>query len=152
MFRGSTPINLDAKGRMAMPMRYRDALNAMCEGQLVVTIDIDERCLLLYPRPAWEQVQAQLDEMPNVTGGARRIQRLLTGHAMDIDMDGNGRLLLPAGLREFAHLEKRIMLVGQGRKFEIWSEALWNERREQWLQGAAEAGDDISDALAALSL
>ncbi len=152
MFRGSTPINLDAKGRMAMPTRYRDALMAMCDGQLVVTIDIDDRDLLLYPRPAWEEIQAQLDRLPNVTGGARRIQRLLTGHAMDVEMDGNGRLLLPAVLREFARLEKRIMLIGQGRKFEIWSEELWNQRREEWLASAADEASEATDALAALSL
>ncbi len=133
-FRGMNPVNLDAKGRMPLPAKYRDALNSECGGELVATIDIDDRCLLLYPVPAWERVEAQVNALPNLDENTRRLQRLLIGHAADLRMDGQGRILLPAALREYARLEKSVALVGQSHKFEIWNDEQWELRREQWLQ------------------
>ena len=134
MFRGVNQINMDAKGRMAIPARYRDKIAACCDGQLVATIDTEERCLLLYPLEEWEAIQEKIEALPSFNPAARRIQRLLIGHATDIDMDGNGRLLLPAPLREYAELDKKLVLLGQGQKFEIWSESRWLSTREEYLQ------------------
>ncbi len=134
MFRGVNQINLDAKGRMAIPARYRDKIAACCDGQLVATIDTEERCLLLYPLEEWEAIQEKIEALPSFNPAARRIQRLLIGHATDIDMDGNGRLLLPAPLRDYAELDKKLVLLGQGQKFEIWSESRWLSTREEYLQ------------------
>ena len=121
-----------------MPTRYRDRLATHCEGQLVVTVDRDH-CLLLYPLPEWEEIERKLVRLPSLNRQARRLQRLLIGHATEVELDGNGRILLPPPLREFAELEKRIVLIGQGNKFELWNELQWNERRDVWL---TETDDD----------
>lgn len=137
MFRGINPINIDAKGRMAMPSRYREHLSVHCAGKMVATIDTESRCLLLYPIAEWEHIQEKIEALPSFDPNARRIQRLLIGHATDIDMDANGRLLLSAPLREYAGLDKKIILLGQGKKFEIWSDALWNQTRDDYLDVAS---------------
>ena len=111
MFRGVNPINLDAKGRMALPARYREAVHGHCEGRMVVTIDTEDQCLLLYPQPEWDEIQAKIDALPSFNRAVRRIQRLLTGHATDLELDANGRMLLPAPLREYAELDKEIQTL-----------------------------------------
>jgi MraZ protein len=151
LFRGVNPINLDAKGRMAIPARYRDTITEHCCGHLVATIDTEERCLLLYPLAEWEVIQEKIEALPSFNPAARRIQRLLIGHATDIDMDGNGRLLLPAPLRDYAGLNKKIVLLGQGNKFEIWSEDRWLATREEYL-AEADGGAELPEELQNLSL
>jgi MraZ protein len=141
VFRGVNALNLDAKGRMAMPTRYRQRLSDMCAGQIVITVDNSDRCLLVYPLQEWEIVERKLQKLPSFNRQARRLQRLLIGHATEVEMDSAGRLLLPPPLREFAGLEKRAVLIGQSNKFELWSEELWNENRSEWLA----AGDDLGD-------
>lgn len=133
MFRGINIATLDAKGRLGLPTRMRDSIAAVSGGQLVVTIDTRERCLLLYPLPHWEDVQRRLESLPNVNPRSRTLQRLLIGHATDLEPDGNGRVLLPQKLRDFAGLEKKVALIGQGNKVEIWSEPRWEARMEEWL-------------------
>jgi len=132
VFRGVNALNLDAKGRMAMPAKYRDRLQEACSGQLIITVDRDH-CLLLYPLPEWEVIERKLVKLPSFNPQARRLQRLLIGHATEVELDGAGRILLPPPLREFAELDKRVVLIGQGNKFELWNETNWDERREQWL-------------------
>ena len=138
MFRGINPINLDTKGRMAIPSRYREPLSEHCAGQMVATIDTESRCLLLYPISEWEEIQEKIEALPSYDKNARRIQRLLLGHATDIEMDGNGRLLLSAPLRDYAQLGKKIVLLGQGKKFEIWSQELWQQTRDEYLLPSSE--------------
>jgi MraZ protein len=133
MFRGVNKINLDAKGRMALPARYRDQIADCCENQLVATIDTETRCLLLYPLPEWEAIEKKIDALPSFNPAARRIQRLLIGHATDLELDSSGRLLLPQPLREYAQMDKKLVLLGQGRKFEIWGEEQWNSARDLYL-------------------
>lgn len=151
MFRGVHNINLDAKGRMAVPARYRDLLADKESSQLVVTIDTEEKCLLVYPLSQWEPIQTKLEALPSFNAAARRIQRLIIGHATDVDMDGNGRLLLPAPLREYAGLEKKLVMMGQGNKFELWDEVHWQERRESYLADMKDE-DQLPEELLSLSL
>jgi MraZ protein len=132
VFRGATKVSLDAKGRMAIPTRYRERLSARCDGQLIVTVDKDH-CLLVYPLPDWEELERKLVRLPSMNKVARRIVRIMVGYATEVDMDGNGRILVSKELREFASLEKQGMLIGQGNKFELWDEANWNEKRDAWL-------------------
>lgn len=132
MFRGVTTLNLDAKGRMAIPTRYRDRLRDCCAAQLVLTVDKD-RCLLLYPEPEWTEIERKLEALPSFNKAARTLQRLYIGHAHEVEMDGQGRILLPPELRKFASLERRVALVGQGKKFELWDEETWNSKRDEWL-------------------
>ena len=150
MFRGAAKVTLDAKGRMVIPNRYREQIAERAQGQLVVTVDRDQ-CLLLYPLPDWEQIERKLMSLPSLQAQARRLQRLMVGHATDLALDGHGRLLLPAELREFAGLERHAMLIGQGNRFELWDEKRWNERRDFWL-ASEEAVTDLPSELDSLSL
>ena len=132
VFRGATKVSLDAKGRMSIPTRYRERLAACCDGQLIVTVDKDH-CLLVYPLPDWEELEQKLVRLPSMNKVARRIVRIMVGYATEIEMDTNGRILVSKELREFASLTKQGMLIGQGNKFELWDEATWNEKRDEWL-------------------
>ena len=133
VFRGVQHINMDAKGRLAMPARQREPLLSHCQGQIVVTIDTQSKCLAIYPLPEWERIEQDIQGLPALKPAVKRFQRLMLGYATDLELDGNGRLLLPQSLREYAQLEKKLVLVGQGNKLELWSEALWLAEREQAL-------------------
>jgi len=132
VFRGATKVSLDAKGRMAIPTRYRARLAARSDGQLVVTVDKDH-CLLVYPLSDWEELERKLVRLPSMNKAARRIVRIMVGYATEVDMDNNGRILVSKELRDFASLDRQGMLIGQGNKFELWDEATWNEKRDAWL-------------------
>ena len=132
MFRGVATLNLDSKGRLAVPSRYRDALQSQAEGRVVVTAD-PSQCLLLFPLPEWEPIEKKLNSLSSFNPQTRSLQRLLVGNAHDLELDANGRILLPAMLRDFAGLEKTVVLVGQGAKFELWSETRWQAQMEQAL-------------------
>ena len=125
LFRGINEINMDAKGRMAIPSRYRELITSHSNGQLVATIDIQDSCLRIYPLPVWEELEAKLEGLPSTNRDVRRIQRLVLGYASDLEMDASGRVLFPTSLRKFANLEKKLVLVGQGQKLELWSEDKW---------------------------
>lgn len=131
MLRGVAILSLDTKGRLAIPARYRPELTEICDGHLVVTVDKD-RCLLLYPLPEWEAVEHKLLKLPSYNEQVRALQRLLIGHATEVDMDSSGRVLVPPALRKYAALDKQVVLIGQGNKFELWDEAAWNERNGAW--------------------
>ena len=152
MFRGVNAINLDTKGRMAMPTRYRDSLQERSDGQLVATIDTEEKCLLLYPLNDWLEIERKIEALPSFNKAARRVQRLLIGHATDVEMDADGRMVVPPLLRTYAQLDKKIMLVGQGKKFEIWSEELWNSKRDAWLEEDNLGDEALPDEMMTLSL
>ena len=122
-FRGITQLVLDAKGRLAIPSRHREAL-AEGASQLIVTAD-PSRCLLLYPPSAWEPIQARRMGLSSFDERTRGLQRLLVGHADDLEIDAAGRILVPPALRRYASLDKLVVLVGQGRKFELWDETAW---------------------------
>ena len=141
MFRGINGLNIDAKGRIAMPTRYRERLQLDSRSTVVLTIDTEVHCLLLYPLPEWEEIEKKLAGLPSFNPAARRIQRLLMGHATDVEMDGHGRILLPQLLREYAGLHKRAVLVGQGKKFELWDETHWDKSRHQWLKEESNANE-----------
>ncbi len=133
MFRGATKVTLDAKGRMAIPTRYRERLAARCDGQIIVTVDKDH-CLLVYPLPDWEELERKLVRLPSMNKAARRLVRIMVGYATEVEADASGRILVSKELREFAGLEKHALLIGQGNKFELWDEQTWNEKREAWLE------------------
>lgn len=150
MFRGATRVTLDDKGRMVMPTRYRERIAERAQGQLVVTVDRDQ-CLLIYPLPDWEQIERKLMSLPTLHPQARRLQRLMVGHATDLELDGHGRVLLPPELRSFAGLERYGMLIGQGSRFELWDEARWGELRSFWLK-SEETTTDLPSEFDSLSL
>jgi MraZ protein len=146
MFRGINTITIDTKGRLGIPTRYRDSLGA----NVVVTIDTEETCLLLYTAHQWQIIEDNLQKLPSFNAAARRIQRLLIGHATDMEVDANGRVLLPTVLRTYGQFEKDVVMIGQGNKFEIWNKELWDTRREQWL--IEESSDGLPDEMKTFSL
>lgn len=149
MFRGATKVTLDAKGRLAIPTRYRERIAARSDGQMVATVDRDH-CLLLYPLPDWEELERKLVRLPSLNKQARRLQRLMVGYATELELDGSGRVLLSRELRDFGGLERTAILIGQGNKFELWDEASWNEKRDEWL--GEEDDGDLPAELESLSL
>ena len=139
-----------------MPTRYRKPLRERTAGdadsaQIVLTATWGERCLSMYPLPEWEIIEHKLIALPSLDATSQRLKRLLLGHASELEFDKSGRMLIPAELREYAFLEKQIMLVGQGNKFEVWDQVLWDKKREEWMAPTDSAGH-LSIELEQLSL
>jgi len=150
MFQGINDLNLDVKGRMSLPARYRVTIQERCGGSLVITVDVD-RCLLIYPMPEWRVIHQKLMQLPSMDRQVRRLQRLIVGHATECDVDASHRVLLPPPLRKFANLKKHAVLIGQGNKFELWDQETWEKMRERWIKEENKLSD-ISDALETLSI
>ena len=141
MFQGASQLSLDAKGRLSMPARHRDALLAQCEGRLTLTRHPDG-CVLVYPRPRWEGKREEIARMPY---SARALQRLLLGSATDLELDSSGRLLIPSELRAAAGLGRETMLLGMGEHFELWDPArLAMREQEQLANGLPDAAAGFS--------
>ncbi|GAA0497340.1 division/cell wall cluster transcriptional repressor MraZ [Tatumella terrea] len=151
MFRGATLVNLDGKGRIAVPTRYREILIGESQGQMVCTIDLHQPCLLLYTLPEWEVIERKLSRLSTMNPAERRVQRLLLGHASECQMDNAGRLLLASTLRQHAGLQKEIMLVGQFNKFELWDEQTWYQQIREDIESESAQGE-LSERLQDLSL
>lgn len=180
MFRGVSELSLDNKGRLAIPTRHRDLLvfNSQSQanetsstqnkatdstvendeisdsthGSCIITIDTQERCLLIYPMAQWEIIEKQIEALPSFNAHARKVQRLLLGHATEVNVDSHSRLLIPPPLREFAGLEKQVVLLGQGKKLELWNKTEWDKQREIWLKEETKDGDDLPPSLMSISL
>ena len=135
---------------MALPTRYRGTLEQRCQGRMVITVH-DDGCLLLYPFPEWEEIERKVMRLPNRSPKTRQLQRMLLGRATEVELDGNGRILIPPMLREFAKLEKRIVLAGVGNKFEVWNHEFWEQGCEDW-RASEENGSELSDPLDSLNL
>jgi transcriptional regulator MraZ len=136
VFQGANQINLDAKGRMAVPTRAREPLTQGGTVKLVLTAHPDA-CLLLYPAPAWEPIRAQVMSFPSLDRQASLWKRLLVGFAQEVDPDAAGRLLIPPELRDFAKIDRQVMFVGQGSHFEIWDLESWNAQLESLRSGGS---------------
>ena len=153
MFRGISEISLDDKGRLAIPTRYREELKACCERQLVVTVAVNEHCigepgcLWLYPLPEWEKLEQTISKLPTLNKMAGKLRRFLIGNASECEMDAQGRLLVPEKLRKFAEMDKKLVLVGQLNKFEIWNETAWLAKEQEWMSGDDSDGLDELGAL-----
>ncbi|MBZ0334482.1 transcriptional regulator MraZ [Marinobacter sp. JH2] len=149
-FLGSHAINMDAKGRLAIPTKLREELAQLCGGRIVLTASAntdEERCVLLYPEPEWEVLRPKIEALPNIKKPVRRLQRLMLGNAAPMELDSAGRILVPPTLRSYAYLEKKLMLIGQGNKWELWSEERW----VAWLDESSD-DDDVPPEMEALSL
>lgn len=154
MFRGSDPINMDAKGRMAIPTRYRALLSEICQGELVITIDMKSTCLTLSPLPEWKNFEAKVAALPALDDLGEMLSRFVIGQAKDIQLDANGRILIPSELREYAEIDKKLILVGRTQRLEIWAENNWNAEREKSQQNYRDMlgnKDNMSEALRNLS-
>ncbi|MGL9734933.1 MAG: division/cell wall cluster transcriptional repressor MraZ [Symbiopectobacterium sp.] len=152
MFRGATLINLDSKGRLAVPTRYRETLSETSHDQMVCTIDLHQPCLLLYPLPEWQIIEQKLSRLSSMNPAERRVQRLLLGHASECQMDNAGRLLIASTLRQHASLTKEVMLVGQFNKFELWDEQAWYQQVKNDIDAEQSSDVPLSERLQDLSL
>lgn len=148
MFQGETAITVDAKGRIAIPTAYRDAIARACGNHLVVTYNpFESGCLWLFPQEEWERVRDQVNALPGVKAVHRNLQMKLVGAAAMIEPDGAGRILLPASQRGAAGIEKKAVLLGMGNKFELWSEQAHLAKIRQTI-----GEDEISEEMADLKL
>lgn len=152
MFRGLTTLNIDDKGRVTIPSHHRTRIMDEANGELVLTIDTEDRCLLLYPMPHWQVIEDKLGQLPSFHPETRRIQRLLIGHATECLLDRHGRVLLPPLLREYAGLDKVVMSVGQGKKIELWGESQWQMGRDRWLSEGMDGNSGVPGELLSISL
>lgn len=152
MFRGCSILSLDAKGRLAIPARFRERLAATGGAGLVATLSPFDPSLLLYPLPAWEEVEAKLGALSDSDPAARRTKQMMRGYASDCDLDAQGRILLPQQLREFARLDKAVALLGQGNRFEVWDEPAWMQARDSWLADVGNDAEAVGGALETLAL
>jgi len=132
MLGGRTALNVDAKGRMAIPTRYRERLQDTCDGRLVLTQHPFDRCLSLYPEDEWHRVAHSVASLPDSSDKVRYLKRRFLGQAVEVEMDSNGRFLVPAELRDLIQLDKKAMLVGQITRFEVWSEGGWLEEQKKY--------------------
>jgi MraZ protein len=144
---------LDEKGRLALPTRYRAEVAERCNGsKLILTASLN-RCLWLFPGPEFDEVEKKLNELPKLEEQNGWVQRIVQGHATEVDLDSQGRLPINETLRKYAELEKKVTLVGLGNKFEIWDEDTWDRNCELWVgRGPSEGGRTLSPELRALVL
>ena len=150
MFKGISNLSIDVKGRASMPQRYRSDFSSKNKSKLVITADKD-KCLLIYTQSSWAIIEKKLSNIPSYNKEARFIQRLLIGYATESEIDSQGRFLIPIPLREYAGIQKKIILLGQGSKFELWSENIWNKNMKSWL--VSQSNDDSNNnALSELKL
>jgi len=152
MFRGFSSVSLDSKGRLAIPSRFRERLVEIAGGCLVQTLNPLDRSLWLYPLPEWDLIEEKLAELSDFDRQSRRTKQMMRGYATDCRLDSHGRILVPAELRDYAQLDKQVIILGQGNKFEIWNRGSWEEQRDHWLGMVGDEEGTPADALQSLSL
>lgn len=145
MFLGNQLINMDTKGRVAIPTRTRELLNEVCAGNIVLTAHTEDRCLLMYPKPQWDEILPKIEALPTFNKTARKAKLLMIGYASEFELDDSGRILIPPTLRDYAGLEKKVMLIGQGKNLELWGEEQFFERLE------SESDDAMPEEMMSLS-
>ena len=141
MFQGASSLSLDAKGRLSVPTRHRDVLSATAAGQLTNTKH-PHGCLMVFPRPEWEKFRERIAQLPM---SAQWWKRIFLGNAMDVDMDGTGRVLVSPELRQAAGLTRDVMLLGMGQHFELWDKTTYEAKEAEAMQaGMPEAFEDFA--------
>ena len=131
MFQGASSLSLDAKGRLSVPTRHRDVLSATGAGQLTITKH-PHGCLMVFPRPAWEEFRDKIAALPM---SAQWWKRIFLGNAMDVEIDGTGRVLISPELRAAAGIDKEAVLLGMGSYFELWDKRTYDAQEAQAMQG-----------------
>ncbi len=147
VFRGAFEHTMDDKGRLSIPSKYRELLEANSDGELVVTVDPD-RCLAAYPLGEWQAIEGRLGEMSMLRREVRQLERFLIGNAVECTLDRSGRILIPNTLRSFASLDREVIVAGQIKKFEIWDRQQWSQQQQQCLDSL----DGAMEVLAELGL
>ena len=151
MFRGYDELTMDAKGRIGLPTRYHERVQAECQGKFVLTVDIRESCLVLYPLNEWEAIEARFNSLPTSSAAMTQLKRRILGYATEINLDSAGRFLVSPELRQFAHLDKSVVLAGQGKKCEIWHKPSWDALQADLLNADFSAAE-LAQAIDSLAL
>ena len=152
MFRGFSKISIDSKGRLAIPSRYRALISDQALNNLVITLNLLDRSLWLYPLPEWELIEEKLAALSDFDKQSRRTKQMMRGYANDCQLDNQGRILIPKELRGYAEIKRQAVILGQGNKFEIWNETSWEKQRDDWLESIGNESTSSSDSLGSLSL
>jgi MraZ protein len=140
VFQGASSLSLDAKGRLSVPTRHRDVLSATAAGQLTITKH-PHGCLMVFPRPEWEKFRERIAQLPM---SAQWLKRIFLGSAMDVDMDGTGRVLVSPELRAAAGLTRDAMLLGMGSHFELWDKTTYDAKEAEAIQaGMTQAFEEL---------
>lgn len=147
---------MDAKGRLAVPVRFRERIGEASGGKLIVTLDITcgtaDRCLVAYPYNEWQRIEERVQNLPAFDPMAQLLSQLLIGKASECELDGQGRVLIPQNLREYAGLGKRVQAIGQVTKFQLWDEGAWTARQDKLLGQIGSLSSELSDAMRGLVL
>jgi MraZ protein len=152
VFRGFNKISIDNKGRLAVPCRYRELISVQAENSLVITLNPLDRSLWLYPLPEWEVIEDKLASLSDFDKQSRRTKQMMRGYATDCQLDSQGRILIPKELRDYSELSKKVVIFGQGNKFEIWNEKAWEVQRVEWLETTGDDSVPTPESLQSLSL
>lgn len=131
VFQGASSLSLDAKGRLSVPTRHRDVLSATAGGQLTITKH-PHGCLMVFPRPEWEKFRERIAALPM---SAQWWKRVFLGNAMDVEMDGTGRILVSPELRAATGIARDTLLLGMGNHFELWDKATYEAKETEATQG-----------------
>ena len=148
MFRGVDHVNMDAKGRIALPSRHRERLPAEFTTRVIANIDTQSSCLSIFSVPEWQRIEQQIYQLPNEPA-IKRYKRVMLSHAREIELDSQGRARITAELKSYAKLEKKIVLVGLGNKIEVWDEQRWEEEQQDGLELIQ--SDEIPEAIYAIN-
>lgn len=150
MFLGTYEHLLDDKGRVSLPIRFREALSSNGDSRLVLTTNVDPGgpCLVAYPIQEWQAFQERIAALPQFDEAVIRLKRLHVAGACECTPDRQGRILIPPVLREYAGLKGQIIFAGLGANLEIWERSRWEEERRR----AKESLGAINEAIARLGL
>ena len=151
MFRGYDELTMDAKGRIGLPTRYHDRVMTESQGKFVLTVDIRESCLVLYPLTEWEQIELRFNALPTSSVAMTQLKRRILGYATEVTLDSAGRFLVSPELRQFAHLDKALVVAGQGKKCEIWHKPAWDALQAELLNANFSAAE-LAQAIDTLAL
>ncbi len=150
-FRGHTHRNLDGKGRLMLPPEFKDVILGFDpEGKFMLT-NLDG-CAVGYPIQEWEKIESSLQQVSGLNRNVRNLQRFILSGAVEVRMDKQARVLLPPHLRDYAKLEKDVILAGMGNKFEIWNREIFEENRKKMEENYENVMQELFDSGIELNL
>lgn len=152
ILKGISSLNLDNKGRLAIPRRYHAHLTEKNGIALVLTLSPYERSLFLYAVIEWALIETKLSELSDSDRQVRQTKQMMLGYASGCQLDAQGRILIPKELRDYAELEKSVVVLGQGKKLQLWDERNWAQQKEQWLGSVGKGDGEAAEALKSLAL